>query len=130
LPTSPFGRIQDNRLQRECVPAVTELDVAAVVARQLNKVCIVGCRELAVQSTGVGCRIGDQIIEKGAAVSLDGHSGRIYAGKLEVVEERPTSYLREIECWRARLREPPAGTFLAPDRRVPTPIPPLAPESS
>ncbi len=80
---------------------------AAVVARQLNKVCIVGCRELAVQDNGKGCRIGDQFIEEGAAVSLDGHSGRVYAGKLEVVVERPTQYLQEVERWRARLGKPP-----------------------
>jgi pyruvate,orthophosphate dikinase len=79
---------------------------AAVVARQLNKVCIVGCRELAVQDNGKGCRIGDQFIEEGAAVSLDGHSGRVYAGKLEVAVERPTQYLQEVERWKARL----AGT--------------------
>jgi pyruvate,orthophosphate dikinase len=78
---------------------------AAVIARQLNKVCIVGCRELAVQDDGKGCRIGDQFLEEGAAVSLDGQSGRIYAGKLEVVEERPTQYLGEVDRWRERRGE-------------------------
>jgi pyruvate,orthophosphate dikinase len=79
---------------------------AAVVARQLNKVCVVGCRELAVQDDGMGCRIGDQFIGEGAAVSLDGHSGRVYAGKLEVVVERPTEYLQEVERWRTRPGKP------------------------
>jgi pyruvate,orthophosphate dikinase len=74
---------------------------AAVVARQLNKVCIVGCRELSVQGNGKGCRIGEEFIEEGAAVSLDGHSGRVYAGKLEVVVEKPTEYLKEVERWKA-----------------------------
>jgi pyruvate,orthophosphate dikinase len=68
---------------------------AAVVARQLNKVCIVGCRELVVQDNGKRCRIGDQFIEEAATVSLDGHSGRVYAGKLKVVAERPSRYLRD-----------------------------------
>lgn len=79
---------------------------AAVVARQLNKVCIVGCRELVVQENGKGCRIGEQLREEGAAVSLDGQSGRIYAGKLEVVVERPTQYLGEIERWREAFGDP------------------------
>jgi pyruvate,orthophosphate dikinase len=35
---------------------------AAVVARQLNKVCIVGCRDLIVQRDGNSCRIGDQLV--------------------------------------------------------------------
>ena len=78
---------------------------AAVVARQLNKVCIVGCRELAVQEDGKRCRIGDQFLDEGAAVSLDGQSGQVYAGKLEVVVERPTQYLGEVGRWRARCGE-------------------------
>jgi len=78
---------------------------AAVVARQLNKVCIVGCRELAVQEDGKRCRIGDQFLDEGAAVSLDGQSGQVYAGKLEVVVERPTQYLGEVERWRERCGE-------------------------
>jgi pyruvate, orthophosphate dikinase len=80
---------------------------AAVVARQLNKVCIVGCRELVVHETGRGCHIGDQLLEDGATLSLDGHSGHIYAGKLDVVVERPTQYLREVESWKARRRALP-----------------------
>jgi pyruvate,orthophosphate dikinase len=76
---------------------------AAVVARQLNKVCIVGCRELVVQGEGKTGRIGNHLIEEGATVSLDGHSGRVYPGKLEVVVERPTEHLREVQRWKARL---------------------------
>ncbi len=76
---------------------------AAVVARQLNKVCIVGCRELVVQDNGKACRFGDRLIEEGATLSLDGHSGRVYAGKLEMVVEKPTHYLQEVERWEARL---------------------------
>lgn len=74
---------------------------AAVVARQLNKVCIVGCRDLLVAESGQRCRISDQIIDEGAAVSLDGNSGRVYAGKLEVVVDKPTRYLQQVESWKA-----------------------------
>jgi pyruvate,orthophosphate dikinase len=76
---------------------------AAVVARQLNKVCIVGCRELLLQGEGKTCRIGNRLIEEGSSVSLDGHSGRVYPGKLKVVVERPTQYLQEVERWQPRL---------------------------
>jgi pyruvate,orthophosphate dikinase len=76
---------------------------AAVVARQLNKVCIVGCRNLIVEGEGKTCRIGDRLIEEGSAVSLDGHSGQVYPGKLGVVAERPTQHLAEVERWKARL---------------------------
>jgi pyruvate,orthophosphate dikinase len=77
---------------------------AAVVARQLNKVCIVGCRSLVVNGERKMCRIGDQPIEEGAVMSLDGHSGRVYPGELKVVIERPTHYLQEVERWKSARR--------------------------
>jgi pyruvate,orthophosphate dikinase len=76
---------------------------AAVVARQLNKVCIVGCRDMVIQGQGKTCRIGSHVVEEGSTVSLDGHSGRVYPGRLEVVVERPIKYLQEVKRWKARL---------------------------
>jgi pyruvate,orthophosphate dikinase len=76
---------------------------AAVVARQLNKTCIVGCRELAIPAGSRGCRLGDRWFTEGDWLSLDGHSGTVYRGKLDVVVERPTQHLREVERWKARL---------------------------
>ncbi len=82
---------------------------AAVVARQLNKVCIVGCPGLVVQEERA-CRIGDVPIEPGAALSLDGNSGWVYAGRLEVVAERPVEQLRQVERWKARRADTAART--------------------
>jgi pyruvate,orthophosphate dikinase len=76
---------------------------AAVVARQLNKVCIVGCRELAIPAGGRGCRLGERWFTQGDCLSLDGHSGTVYHGKLAVIVERPTQHLKEVEGWRARV---------------------------
>jgi pyruvate,orthophosphate dikinase len=76
---------------------------AAVVARQLNKVCIVGCRQLTVPVGSRGCRLGNRWFKEGDCLSLDGHSGTVYEGKLEVVVEKPIPYLREVERWKARL---------------------------
>jgi pyruvate,orthophosphate dikinase len=76
---------------------------AAVVARQLNKVCVVGCRDLVLEPAGRGCRIGGVPVEEGAVLSLDGHTGRVYSGRLEVVVRRPTEYLREVERWKTRV---------------------------
>jgi pyruvate,orthophosphate dikinase len=80
---------------------------AAVVARQLNKVCVVGCRELRIEPDGRGCRIGGQFIAEGDTVSLDGTTGRVYAGSVEVTREVPADYLAEVGEWKARLA---AGT--------------------
>ena len=73
---------------------------AAVVARQLGKVCIVGCRGLAVDEDQQVCRIGGHTMNEGAILSLDGNTGDIYAGPLETVAERPERELAAIDAWR------------------------------
>jgi pyruvate,orthophosphate dikinase len=78
---------------------------AAVVARQLNKVCIVGCRDLVIPGERRGCRIGGLQFAEGDDLSLDGHSGNVYGGRLDVVVERPSRYLSEIRRWKARRRD-------------------------
>lgn len=78
---------------------------AAVVARQLNKVCIVGCRDVSIPADGRGCRIGGHWFHAGEELSLDGNGGGVYAGALQVVEQRPSEYLAEIEAWKAQLKE-------------------------
>jgi pyruvate, orthophosphate dikinase len=62
---------------------------AAVVARQLNKVCLVGCPALEVDLTARVCRIGGMKLTEGAEISLDGNTGAVYAGRLAVVTEHP-----------------------------------------
>jgi pyruvate, orthophosphate dikinase len=74
---------------------------AAVVARQLGKVCLVACPGLEIDLRGRSCRIGEKIMHEGEFLSLDGNDGGIYAGKLEVVTERPERELSRIADWRA-----------------------------
>jgi pyruvate, orthophosphate dikinase len=72
---------------------------AAVVARQLGKVCLVACPELAVE--GDGCSIGGQRLAEGELITLDGDAGRVYRGKLPVIHERPLEELAEVSGWGA-----------------------------
>ncbi|HEY4359566.1 MAG TPA: PEP/pyruvate-binding domain-containing protein [Bryobacteraceae bacterium] len=72
---------------------------AAVVARQLGKVCLVGCRELEVDAARHSCRIGGCLVTEGEVVSLDGNSGAIYLGAIDVVTERPQRELAAIAAW-------------------------------
>lgn len=74
---------------------------AAVVARQLGKVCLVGCATLTVDPAGRRCRIGEREFHEGDALSLDGDHGRVYAGRLPVTHERPSALLERVANWRA-----------------------------
>lgn len=66
---------------------------AAVVARQLGKVCLVGCNALAIDLAGRRCSFAGEWLAEGDVLSLDGHAGEIYAGAVDVVTERPLEYL-------------------------------------
>jgi pyruvate,orthophosphate dikinase len=73
---------------------------AAVVARQMNKVCLVGCGELGVEAARRHCRIGGVGVHEGEWISLDANSGHVYAGRMQVLHERPTAWLDQVEAWR------------------------------
>ncbi len=58
---------------------------AAVVARQMGKVCIAGCDEVDVLSDGT-VRFGTMILAEGDYISLNGFTGQVYAGDIPVVD--------------------------------------------
>ena len=81
---------------------------AAVVARQLGKVCLVGCADLRVDRATPVCTLGGQVLHEGDVITLDGGSGLIYAGGADVVVERPDDALAVVDSWR-RQTSLPAG---------------------
>lgn len=74
---------------------------AAVVARQLGKVCLVGCPDLTTDMDRRVCRIGGQELPEGGFLSIDGNDGAIYAGRLTAIVERPEQELAVIKGWQA-----------------------------
>jgi pyruvate,orthophosphate dikinase len=74
---------------------------AAVVARQLRKVCLVGCSELSIDMAARRCSIGGRDFAEGDCITLDGNAGTVIAGRAEVVIERPERELAAIAGWRA-----------------------------
>jgi len=76
---------------------------AAVVARQMGKVCLVGCRELVVDPAKRGCSIGGKPLREGQVISLDGGAGAVYLGAVDIVRTRPERELAAVASWRAQL---------------------------
>ncbi|TAJ45412.1 pyruvate, phosphate dikinase [Methanofollis fontis] len=72
---------------------------AAVVARQMGRVCIVNCAGLSIDRKNHRCLIGGESLSEGDVISLDGGSGQVYAGEVAVVEERPLDLLEVAEGW-------------------------------
>lgn len=81
---------------------------AAVVARQLGKVCLVGCRALAVDEQREEATLAGSRIREGDWLSLDGEAGGIALGRRRIVSQPPAE-LAEIGRWRSE-----AGTLEAP----------------
>jgi pyruvate,orthophosphate dikinase len=73
---------------------------AAVVARQLGKVCLVACPDLEIDLARRQCRIGGTLLQEGDLLSLDGNTGTVHAGRLVPVSERPDRALEIIARWR------------------------------
>jgi len=73
---------------------------AAVVARQLGKVCLVACPGLEIDLPRRQCRIGGTSLNEGDFLSLDGNTGAIHAGRLALVTERPEPALSVVAGWR------------------------------
>ena len=76
---------------------------AAVVARQLDKVCLVGCEALEVDEKAGSCTIAGETFREGDMLSLDGHAGNVIAGEVQVEIERPEADLARLEQWRREL---------------------------
>lgn len=75
---------------------------AAVVARQLGKVSLVGCASLVVDANSRSIRINGHSLREGDLISLDANEGVIYAGEAQVHTERPLEWLAEVALWRAK----------------------------
>jgi len=74
---------------------------AAVVARELDKPCLVGCGELELDLSARTARIGGRLLSEGDVICLDAESGLIFSGAPAVIEERPTRELEAVAAWRA-----------------------------
>jgi pyruvate,orthophosphate dikinase len=85
---------------------------AAVVARQLGKVCLVSCPGLMADVVGRAVRIGERRLVEGEFLSIDGNDGAVYPGRLTVVTERPERELAVINSWRAAANSATASVRL------------------
>ncbi|MBX9794462.1 MAG: pyruvate, phosphate dikinase, partial [Burkholderiaceae bacterium] len=73
---------------------------AAVVARQLGKVCLVGCAEMQLDEVGRSLQIGDTTLREGDVLTLDGNTGAVYAGAVHTAVQP----LAELQARLDRLR--------------------------
>ncbi|WP_207577953.1 pyruvate, phosphate dikinase [Listeria seeligeri] len=73
---------------------------AAVVARGMGKCCIAGCSELIIneKEKTIILKNGTQLHE-GEQISLDGTSGKVYLGEIELTEAAIGGHFDELMTW-------------------------------
>ncbi|MDH3624038.1 MAG: pyruvate, phosphate dikinase [Myxococcales bacterium] len=82
---------------------------AAVVARGLGKCCVVGCGGLDINLRERTVRIDDanamaQPLREGDLLTLDGSTGNVYTGALDVMASTTVDELEELMTWADRAR--------------------------
>ena len=81
---------------------------AAVVARHMGKVCLVGCEALRIDERGRTISFGQGTLREGETLCLDAERGLVLGKEPEVVVERPEGLLSEVARWRAEAEAAPA----------------------
>ena len=66
---------------------------AALVARQMGKVCVAGCGELDISYKTKDIRIKGKVIHEGDYVSINGSTGEVFAGEVRTI---PSEVLRVL----------------------------------
>ncbi|MDD3861276.1 MAG: pyruvate, phosphate dikinase [Candidatus Gracilibacteria bacterium] len=72
---------------------------AAVVCRGMGKCCVAGCTDIIVNSSAKKILIGDLVINEGDIITLDGSTGEVMLGEMEMQEPELTGNFRTIMEW-------------------------------
>jgi len=77
---------------------------AAVVARGMGKPCVAGCSAVHIKNESE-CEIGGIKFKAGDFITLNGSTGEVIKGKVELVEPEPTGDFAELMSWADDIRK-------------------------
>jgi len=77
---------------------------AAVVARGMGKCCVAGCSEINVNASAKKIIIGDLVINEGDIITLDGSTGEVILGSVELEEPKMSGDFKTIMEWADKVR--------------------------
>jgi pyruvate,orthophosphate dikinase len=84
---------------------------AGVLARQLGKVCLVGCSDLRIAEDARECMLGRRRLREGEVITIDGESGCIYAGAVGVTTDDRADVHAIVQQWRQAQAEAIGASF-------------------
>jgi pyruvate,orthophosphate dikinase len=77
---------------------------AAVVARGIGKPCVAGAEGVTIDEAARTAQIGDTTVREGDVISLDGGTGRVFLGAIELVPPQINEDFETVLGWADRLR--------------------------
>ncbi len=78
---------------------------AAVVTRGMGKPCVVGCSQIEIDADGKSFSVnGKKMVTGGQKITIDGSTGRIYAGEVPTVEPEISLEFKELLQWSSEMK--------------------------
>ncbi|MFH1403487.1 MAG: pyruvate, phosphate dikinase [Candidatus Altiarchaeota archaeon] len=77
---------------------------AAVVARGMGKCCVAGCEKINVDYKNKQFTCGHNVIKEGDMIALNGNTGEVILGKVELMEPELKGEFRELMSWADKIR--------------------------
>lgn len=77
---------------------------AAVVARGMGKCCVVGCSDIKVSEREKVLEVGNIVIKEGDLISLDGSTGEVFFGAIDLVEPELSGNFATLMSWADEIR--------------------------
>ena len=76
----------------------------AVVARGMGKCCVTGCSEIKIDEIKRTMTVGAYVLKEGDFISVSGHTGEIFLGKIPLKENSFSDELKEFISWAADVK--------------------------
>ena len=78
---------------------------AAVVCRGMGKCCVAGCTEIVVNASAKKLIIGDLVLKEGDVITLDGSTGEVMLGEMEMQTPELTGNFKKVMDWADTIRQ-------------------------
>jgi pyruvate, orthophosphate dikinase len=72
---------------------------AAVVARGMGKCCVAGCSDLNISYEKEQFSVGNQVVNKGDYITVDGSLGRVILGRVKLIDPHPDENFHKFMTW-------------------------------
>ncbi|MEA3343229.1 MAG: pyruvate, phosphate dikinase [archaeon] len=78
---------------------------AAIVGRGMGKCCVVGCSDIIINENDRSFKAGNVLVKEGDYMTLNGNTGEVILGKVELVEPKMSGSFEKLMDWADSVRK-------------------------